>query len=110
MRSPPDALQALADLKAAGLHVIPITGRPVGWAEPFAKDWPVDALVVENGGGGLGIVKKNVKKSSQIGIQPAYLLPKVLSKIYQQDAVIRAENSAKMVQIASQVTSQMRRC
>ena len=27
----PDALQALADLKAAGLHVVPITGRPVGW-------------------------------------------------------------------------------
>jgi hydroxymethylpyrimidine pyrophosphatase-like HAD family hydrolase len=29
----PDALQALADLKAAGLHVVPITGRPVGWSE-----------------------------------------------------------------------------
>jgi len=29
-----DALTALADLKAAGLHVIPITGRPVGCSEP----------------------------------------------------------------------------
>jgi hypothetical protein len=28
-------LQALADLKAAGLVVIPITGRPIGWCEPF---------------------------------------------------------------------------
>ena len=27
----PDALQALADLKAAGLVVVPITGRPIGW-------------------------------------------------------------------------------
>ena len=26
----PDALQALSDLKAAGLHVVAITGRPVG--------------------------------------------------------------------------------
>ena len=44
-----DALQALADLKASGLHVIPITGRPVGWSEPFAAAWPVDSIVAENG-------------------------------------------------------------
>ncbi|MBZ0226551.1 MAG: HAD-IIB family hydrolase [Comamonas sp.] len=45
----PDALTALADLAHAGLHVIPITGRPVGWSEPFASTWPVDAIVAENG-------------------------------------------------------------
>jgi HAD superfamily hydrolase (TIGR01484 family) len=50
----PDALQALARLKAAGLHVIAITGRPMGWSEPFARPlaeggWPVDAIVAENG-------------------------------------------------------------
>jgi len=45
----PDALQALHQLKAAGLMVIPITGRPVGWSMPFASTWPVDALVAENG-------------------------------------------------------------
>ena len=41
----PDALQALHDLKAAGLMVIPITGRPVGWSIPFASTWPVNAMV-----------------------------------------------------------------
>ena len=50
----PDALQALAALKAAGLVVIPITGRPIGWCEPFmagpaGSTWPVDAMVAENG-------------------------------------------------------------
>jgi HAD superfamily hydrolase (TIGR01484 family) len=45
----PDALQALTDLKAAGLSVVAITGRPVGWSEPFAAQWPVDAIVAENG-------------------------------------------------------------
>ena len=45
----PDALGALANLKANGLHVIAITGRPVGWSEPFALNWPVDAIVAENG-------------------------------------------------------------
>jgi hypothetical protein len=45
----PDALAALAQLKAAGLPVIAITGRPMGWSEPFAKAWPIDAIVAENG-------------------------------------------------------------
>ena len=30
-----DALEALQALKAKGLMVIPITGRPVGWSMPF---------------------------------------------------------------------------
>ena len=38
----PDALAALYQLKAAGLTVIAITGRPVGWSEDFAKTWPVN--------------------------------------------------------------------
>jgi hydroxymethylpyrimidine pyrophosphatase-like HAD family hydrolase len=45
----PNALQALADLKVAGLSVVAITGRPVGWSEPFAVQWPVDAIVAGNG-------------------------------------------------------------
>ena len=101
-----DALLALADLKAAGLHVIPITGRPVGWGEMFAKTWPVDALVAENGGVAW-VAEKNAQKSSQIGIQPAYFMPKVLSKVYQNNALIRAENSFKMQKIAALVTSKI---
>ena len=45
----PDALAALASLRAAGLPVIAVTGRPQGWSEPFARDWPIDAIVAENG-------------------------------------------------------------
>jgi len=101
-----DALQALLDLKAAGLHVIPITGRPVGWAESFAQTWPIDSLVAENGGVAW-VAGKNVKNSAEIGIKPSYLLPKQLSKAYQNDALIRAENTAKMVKIAALVTSQL---
>jgi len=53
-RITPDAQSALARLKAAGLHVIAITGRPMGWSEPFARPlsqggWPIDAIVAENG-------------------------------------------------------------
>jgi HAD superfamily hydrolase (TIGR01484 family) len=91
-----DALQALADLKAAGLYVIPITGRPVGWAEPLAARWPVDAIVVENG----AVALKN-------DLQPPYLLFKALSKIYQQDVATRAKNLMRMAHIAQQVLAQV---
>jgi hypothetical protein len=36
-------------LRAAGLLVIPITGRPAGWCDHIARMWPVDAIVGENG-------------------------------------------------------------
>lgn len=109
----PDALQALADLKAAGLHVIPITGRPVGWAEPLAARLPVDAIVVENGAVALRRVESEAvaadfaQNTSKIGIQPAYLLPRVLSKLYQQDAATRADNLTRMAHIAQQVLAQV---
>lgn len=45
----PVALQALHRLHAAGLPVVAITGRPAGWSEAFAMDWPVRAIVAENG-------------------------------------------------------------
>lgn len=45
----PAALQALYDLAAAGVPVVAITGRPMGWSVPFAQAWPVDAIVAENG-------------------------------------------------------------
>ena len=35
----PEALDALQQLQAAGLPVIAITGRPMGWSEPFARSW-----------------------------------------------------------------------
>jgi HAD superfamily hydrolase (TIGR01484 family) len=43
------ALQALHALREAGVPVVAITGRPLGWSEPFAREWPVDAIVAENG-------------------------------------------------------------
>ena len=45
----PEAYAALADLRAAGLLVIPVTGRPAGWCDHIARMWPVDGVVGENG-------------------------------------------------------------
>jgi hypothetical protein len=45
----PEAFQALWALKRAGYALVPITGRPAGWCDHFARFWPVDAIVGENG-------------------------------------------------------------
>lgn len=44
-----EAYAALESLKAAGLVVAPVTGRPAGWCDHFARMWPVDGVVGENG-------------------------------------------------------------
>jgi HAD superfamily hydrolase (TIGR01484 family) len=43
------AYSALWKLKEAGLKVIPVTGRPAGWCDLIAREWPVDGVVGENG-------------------------------------------------------------
>jgi hypothetical protein len=46
---PAASLAALERLSAAGIKVIPVTGRPAGWCDHIARMWPVDAVVGENG-------------------------------------------------------------
>ena len=43
------ALVAMERLRAVGLLVVPVTGRPAGWCDLIARQWPVDAVVGENG-------------------------------------------------------------
>ena len=86
----PDALQALAALKAAGLQVVAITGRPVGWSEPFTKTWPLDAIVAENG-------------AVALERQP----DGTLRKRYQQDLATRTANYARMQQVLARIEREM---
>lgn len=96
----PDALDALAALRVAGLHVIAITGRPAGWSEPFAASWPVDAIVAETGAVALLRAPEN---SGQIGLQTNPDKRQQLSKWYLQDATTRSANFARMQQVARQI-------
>jgi hypothetical protein len=45
----PAAYAAICRARAAGLAVVPVTGRPAGWGAVIAATWPVDAVIVENG-------------------------------------------------------------
>ena len=92
----PDALAALHQLKANGLNVIAITGRPVGWSEPFARAWPVDAIVAENG----AVLLQNRHKNS---LQPNEYVGKQLLKSYQQSSEVRARNYAAMQRIGQRI-------
>jgi HAD superfamily hydrolase (TIGR01484 family) len=44
-----EAYQSLWNLKNAGYSVIPVTGRPAGWCDMIIRQWPVDAVIGENG-------------------------------------------------------------
>ena len=86
----PDALEALVGLRSAGLPVFAITGRPAGWSEPFARAWPVDAIVAENGAVALW-------RSDDGSLQKAYL----------QDDTTRRTNHRQLHAVAQHVLSEL---
>ena len=45
----PEAFSAIWKLSSAGYSVIPVTGRPAGWCDCIVRQWPVKAVVGENG-------------------------------------------------------------
>ena len=48
-RLPAAVFAAMERVQAAGIRMIPITGRPAGWCDHIARMWPVDGIVGENG-------------------------------------------------------------
>lgn len=44
-----EAYSALWKLGEAGYQVIPVTGRPAGWCDMIIRQWPVRAVIGENG-------------------------------------------------------------
>jgi len=87
---PEHVVAAIGRLKDAGLKVVPITGRPVGWSVPFARAWPVESIVAENGAVAL-------RRNAEGG----------LDKLYQQDDDTRAHNFAKMQEVLAQIEAQV---
>ena len=82
----PVALAALGRLRAAGVRVVAITGRSMGWSEPFARPpplgWPIDAIVAENG----AVALRTVNDALQID--------------FVQDAATRARNAKRLNEVA----------
>jgi hypothetical protein len=85
----PEALAALYRLHAAGLPIIAITGRPSGWSEGFAMDWPVTAIVAENG---------SIRLSNE---------GNALQKHHYQSAYTRAHEHARLQQVLHTIEQQV---
>jgi HAD superfamily hydrolase (TIGR01484 family) len=95
----PEALQALHDARDAGLPVVAITGRPLGWSLPFASAWPVLAIVAENGAVS---ARRSGKDEGKESAQAEGLLVE-----YVQDETTRQHNSARLKSVAAEVLHQL---
>lgn len=45
----PEALAALYSAKEAGFKIVLLTGGSAGWADVYARQWPVDGVIAESG-------------------------------------------------------------
>jgi HAD superfamily hydrolase (TIGR01484 family) len=85
----PVALAALGRLRDAGVRVVAITGRSMGWSEPFAHPpplgWPIDAIVAENG----AVALRSVNGALQID--------------FVQDAATRTRNARRLNEVVQRI-------
>jgi HAD superfamily hydrolase (TIGR01484 family) len=54
------AYHAMWSLAGAGLRLLAVTGRPAGWGDLLARQWPVEAVIAENGALAIVRVGRNV--------------------------------------------------
>jgi HAD superfamily hydrolase (TIGR01484 family) len=86
-RLPSAAFAAMENLQRGGLKVVAVTGRPAGWCDHIARQWPVDGVVGENGAFYFRYDETRRK----------------MRRVYAQSATERAANSARLWEIARQV-------
>ena len=86
-RLPAEAYDAMWKLRRAGIKVVPITGRPAGWCDLIARQWPVDGVVGENGAFSFRYDEATKK----------------MIRVYAQAAEVRRANTEKLRKIADQV-------
>lgn len=83
------AFNAIWKAYRKGLRVVPITGRPAGWADHMARMWPITSIVGENGA--FYFLMKNNK----------------MYRRYIQSEEVRNESKIKLEQIKKQVLQEV---
>ncbi len=82
---PMGVVAALAALRASGLPVIAVTGRPMGWSVAIAEEMPLTAVVAENGA--VALFKEDGRLRTE----------------YAQGEAVRATNTARLRHAAARV-------
>jgi len=85
------AYAAMEALRASGLVVVPITGRPAGWCDHIARMWPVDGVVGENGA--FWFAHDDAKRK--------------LVKRFLDDDATRATNRARLVAVRDRILAEV---
>ncbi|HEX6020159.1 MAG TPA: HAD-IIB family hydrolase [Burkholderiaceae bacterium] len=85
----PAARAALQRLQAAGVSVVAITGRPMGWSEPFVRDGTLPAIVAENGAVAL------FREGEALRVE------------FAQDEATRRANFARLQQVAARIVREV---
>jgi HAD superfamily hydrolase (TIGR01484 family) len=88
----PEVLSLMASAQNRGLKIVPITGRPGGWADHIARAWPVDGIVGENGGLWF------------------WLDGQSLQRRFIQSAPVRSQNKARLALLAQKILDAVPGC
>jgi len=90
-RIPALVFDAMERARAAGLAVVPVTGRPAGWCDLIARTWPVDGVIGENGG-------LYFRRGADHG-QP-------MTRAWAQDESIRVGNRERLDELTREILAQ----
>ena len=86
---PMGVVAALAALREAGLPVIAVTGRPMGWSRAVAEQTPLSAVVAENGSVAL------VRDGDTVRVD------------YVDPAPVRAANAERLREVAARIVAEV---
>ena len=85
---PMGVVAALAALREAGIPVVAVTGRPMGWSRPIAATTPLTAIVAEN-----GAVALFPDAAAEDGVRVEFA----------DDAAVRAANAVRLLAAARRI-------
>lgn len=84
-RLPAVTFAAMERLDAAGIRVVPITGRPAGWCDLIARQWPVAGVIGENGAFFFAL---------------DHGAGRLVRRYWKQDPMVRAADRARLAELA----------